>query len=420
MRWSDVLRPVGMQRVALLAPAERLRDLLVQVANEGTVDFDEDGPRPAGPMGTTPAATRLQRLAAAGALASLALQPPDLDQCEQAGHVGLIAGEAQLEGRAAEAVTRRSVCALAGWVPAGGLRHLTERVSGMGGAVVPMSAPPGAEPPTLLSQEGPAREFAPLVETYGTVPYADLDPSLLAGTAYVLMFGIMFADVGHGALVLLAAAAIRRGCWRVLSRLRPVWLFLAAAGLSSMVFGVLYGEFFGPTRAIPVLWLAPLDHPVPLLGAGAVFLAGAYALGSINRFREGGWRLAVYAPSGLADGGLFLGLGAVAGAVYFGFTWLAFIGGAITVTGVTVAYIGLFASAGGGAVGAAQAGGELFDMVARLFSNLVSFARLAAFGLTHAALGQIVWEAASGLANRAIAVPSGSAAARLSSSPVTH
>jgi V/A-type H+-transporting ATPase subunit I len=35
---------------------------------------------------------------------------------------------------------------------------------------------------------------------------------------------------------------------------------------------------------------------------------------------------------------------------------------------------------------------ELFDLVVRLGSNLVSFARLAAFGLTHAALGAVVWQ----------------------------
>jgi V/A-type H+-transporting ATPase subunit I len=36
---------------------------------------------------------------------------------------------------------------------------------------------------------------------------------------------------------------------------------------------------------------------------------------------------------------------------------------------------------------------ELVDLVIRLCSNVVSFARLAAFGLTHAALGAVVWQA---------------------------
>src|SRR5262249_12065215 len=36
------------------------------------------------------------------------------------------------------------------------------------------------------------------------------------------------------------------------------------------------------------------------------------------------------------------------------------------------------------------------DLVMRLGANLVSFARLGAFGLTHAALGLVVWQATTG------------------------
>jgi len=67
-------------------------------------------------------------------------------------------------------------------------------------------------------------------------------------------------------------------------------------------------------------------------------------------------------------------------------------------TCLAVAYVGLFAAAGGRGSGAAQAAIELFDLVLRLASNLVSFARLAAFGLTHAALGQVIWQATTGAA----------------------
>jgi V/A-type H+-transporting ATPase subunit I len=402
MRWREAIRPVTMQRVALLAPADALRDLLVHVADEGAVAFDDNGVEGGAPRADTPAATVLQRLPAASAApAALAPTGPELDRWQAAGRADLIAGEAQLEQRAEQAVVRGSVAGLAGWMPFEGVPRLAERVAPVGGAVVPMPRPPGAQPPTLLTQEGAAKEFAPLVETYGTVPYADLNPSLLAGLAYVAMFGMMFADVGHGALLLLAAVAIRLQWWARLERLRRVWLFLAGAGASSMVFGALYGEFFGPTGVVPVVWLAPLDHPIPLLGAavavGAVLLAGAYALGAINRFREGGWRLAVYAPSGLAGATLFLGLGAIAGGVYFDLVWADVLGGLVVAAGLVVAYLGLAAAAGGGFAGGAQAGVELLDLVVRLGANLVSFARLAAFGLTHAALGEVVWDATTGL-----------------------
>ncbi len=403
MRWRDTLHPVGMQRVALLAPTTALRDLLVNVADEGTVELDDAAAAdPTTTQQLTPAAVALQRLQVGGTTTTAALAPtaPDLDRCEQDGRLDLIAGEAELERRSAQAVTRDSVAALIGWMPADGLRQLAGRVAGLGGAVVPMPRPTGVQPPTQLPSEGAAREFAPLIRTYATVPYADVNPSLIAGLAYVVMFGMMFADVGHGALLLLAGVAIRRQWSPRLERLRPVWLFVAGAGVASMVFGALYGEFFGPTGVIPVLWLAPLEHPVPLLGAavgaGALLLAGAYTLGTVNRFREGGWRLAVYAPSGLAGAAMFIGLGMVSAGIYLDLTWLAALGGAVAVGGLTIAYIGLFVVAGRGAAGAVEAAIELFDLVIRLGSNLVSFARLAAFGLTHAALGAVIWQATTG------------------------
>jgi V/A-type H+-transporting ATPase subunit I len=180
-----------------------------------------------------------------------------------------------------------------------------------------------------------------------------------------------------------------------------VWLLLAGAGLASCVFGLLYGEFFGPTGVLVVLWLAPLEQPVQLLlvatGVGAVLLAGAYALGTANRWREGGWRHALYAPSGLAGAGLFLGLGLAVTGWYLEVVWLVPTGVGVAAVGVVLAFAGLLAEAGGGAAGAAQAAVQVLDTVVRLASNLVSFARLAAFGLTHAALGLVVWEATRAL-----------------------
>jgi V/A-type H+-transporting ATPase subunit I len=401
MRWREALQPVGMERVALLGPSDGLRDLLVNVADEGTVALGEV-PAENGTAATGPATARLRRLhAEVTGAASLATSLPDLDRCEQAGRLDLIAGEAQVEQRSAQALVRGSVAGLVGWVPADSLAQLAERLASVGGAVVPLTRPPGIQPPTQLSSTGAAHEFAPLVDTYSTVPYADVNPSLLAGLAYVAMFGMMFADVGHGALLLLAAIAARLGWWSRLARLRRVWLFLAGAGAASMLFGALYGEFFGPTGVIPTLWLAPLDHPLELLGAalavGALLLAGAYALGTVNRFREGGWRRAVFAPSGLAGATLFLGLGVVTASIYLGEVWLGLLGGAVALAGLATSYAGLLASAGGGAAGATEAAIELFDLVLRLGANLVSFARLAAFGLTHAALGAVIWQATTGL-----------------------
>jgi V/A-type H+-transporting ATPase subunit I len=264
--------------------------------------------------------------------------------------------------------------------------------------------PRGVQPPTLLTGDEPRRKQVPvlsrlLVDTYTTVPYADLDPARIAGVAYVVMFGMMFGDAGQGALLVIAGLLLR--FLPRLQRFRRTWLFITGAGLAAVFFGVLYGEFFGPTGVLPVLWLEPLEEPIPLLVAalvlGAVLLAGSYVLGTINRVREGGWAYALYARSGLAGALLFTAVGLLAWGLLAAQPVILVIAGVAALLALVLMFIGLFAESGGGATGGLQASVELVDSVVQLGSNLVSFTRLAAFGLTHAALMMVVWQATTAL-----------------------
>ena len=207
MSWRDGALPVRMQRVAIVAPRPALRAALVRVADAGVLELDRT--TRAAEATTGEAGRRLARMPGRAVEPRLAAEPPDLDVLEKDGLTDLLAGEAQVEEHAAGAVVRGDVAAVAGWTPATELAPLRERLQAVGGAVVPLPRPPGADPPTQLAAGAAHRSFAPLVETYATVRYADLDPSVLAGVAYTVMFGMMFADAGHGAVLLLGALLLR-------------------------------------------------------------------------------------------------------------------------------------------------------------------------------------------------------------------
>ena len=402
MGWREASAPVRMQRVALVCPRAVLRDMLVRVADGGVVEIDRTTTSGSSAGGAGSEAARRLLSARPSPDPRLSAATPDLGDLQRDGRDDLLAGEAELESYADDAVVRDEVAALAGWVPTTELPQLTSRLADVGVGVVPIPSPCGVDPPTMLhSGEGLRRSFTPLVDTYGTVPYADVDPSVLAGLAYVLMFGMMFGDAGHGALLVVLGLLMRAGRPRVLARFHKVWSFVVGSGLAAIVFGLLYGEFFGPTGVVPVLWLAPLGQPVTLLavavGVGAVFLAVAQIVGTVNRWREGGWPLALSAPSGIAGAALLGGLGLIALGVNDRLGWLVVSGALVMAGGVALAYIGFLAAAGGGAAGITQASVEVFDAVIRVGANLVSFTRLAAFGLTHAALGKVVWDGTTGL-----------------------
>ncbi|MDI3242318.1 V-type ATPase 116kDa subunit family protein [Arthrobacter sp. AL08] len=357
MRQRESLAPVRMERVALVVPEQNRRQMLVDLAASAVVELD---------LPYTPG--------------------NDAEELDKAAAAFIASGPS---------------AALVGWTPRREIPALEATLAPLGAAVVPLPRPRWTQPPTMLAGGDRSRVSRTLVDTYGTVPYADLDPSRLAGIAYVLMFGMMFGDVGHGAVLLAVGLLLRSGRIKKLAKLQRTWLFVTGAGLAAMVFGALYGEAFGPTGLIPVLWLEPLANPVPLLvaglGVGAFLLAGAYAIGTINRVREGGWGYALYSRSGIAGSLLFVAVGLLVWGVGTGTGILTAAAVVVSLAALVFIFIGLFVEAGGGATAGFQAVIELVDTVIRLGSNLVSFARLAAFGLTHAALLMVVWNGTTAL-----------------------
>lgn len=406
MPWREALAGEPMLRVAIVTPDWSLRGVLVAVADSGAVELEATTDRADLPADA--ATVALRRLAPDGAVPPrLSPTAPDVASLEADGQVALLAGEAQLEHRLHQAIHRGEVAAFVGWMPQRRFPELSRRLAGYGAAVVRLPVPRGVEPPTA-PRPGAVREtFAPLVSTYATPPYADVDPTILAGMSYAVMFGAMFGDAGHGLLLLLAALALRLGWPRPVAALRPRWLLVAAAGGCATAFGLAYGEFFGPTGLVPTLWVEPVEQPVHLLvagvGLGAVLLAGAYAVGIVNRIREAGLVAALFLASGVAGALLFLAAGVAAAAWFTGTGWLAVAAVVTATVGLVLAYLGLLAAAGRGVAGMVQAAVELLDVVVRLGANVASFARLGAFGLTHAVLGWIVWDLTTAAAGRGAA-----------------
>ncbi|MFD0533724.1 V-type ATPase 116kDa subunit family protein [Actinomadura luteofluorescens] len=306
--------------------------------------------------------------------------------------------------RAAGAVRKGHVAAVVGWMPRAAHAALAARLAEVGAALVRLPHPRGVEAPSLLQgedrRESLRGSLVPLVATYGPVPYADLDPTPLAWAAYVLMFGIMFGDAGHGLLLLAAAAALLAGRPRRAAPLRRAWPFVLGAGITSTAFGVLYGEFFGPTRVVPRLWLSPLDSPVRLLvfavGLGAVLLVAPTRWASSTGGGRGLVRRTVRALGHLRRFGLPRrgrpGRGRLLPAAR---RRARRCGRRRPRTGGGLHR--LLRQGGGGGTGAVETVVELFDLVMRLGANVVSFARLAAFGLTHAALAAVVWTGTAAL-----------------------
>jgi V/A-type H+-transporting ATPase subunit I len=284
---------------------------------------------------------------------------------------------------------------LAGWVPRKDLPRLDERLGNELTAWFREEREPRPDEIDRVPsvQEFPAllRPFSLLVRNFGTPRYDEFDPTLLFAVTFILMFGSMFGDVGHGAVILLAGWYFRR-------RIGDFFWLSLLAGLSSIAFGFLYGSVFGSEEVLQPLWMSPMHDPVRLLLLavywGFGFIVVVTLLSIFNFIRLGLRSQALLHQRGLA--GLLFYIGLV---LYVAGLNNDAIPGQLAIALILIGAAGVIA----GLWRASESrGGErllivLIEMAETLtgyFSNTVSFLRVAAFALNHAALAFAVFTVA--------------------------
>ncbi len=102
----------------------------------------------------------------------------------------------------------------------------------------------GSQAPTKLNNPKLFRPFEALVNMYGVPSYGELDPTIFVAICYVLLFGIMFGDVGQG-LVIATLSFIFYKKYK-----QEVILIGVYIGISAMVFGFVYGSIFGDEHVL--------------------------------------------------------------------------------------------------------------------------------------------------------------------------
>ncbi|MGY4706617.1 V-type ATP synthase subunit I [Candidatus Bipolaricaulota sp. J31] len=314
---------------------------------------------------------------------------------------------AVLEARGLAGETRE-VAVVTGWVPKRALEELQQAVRHKPEWVLEAREVPyrmatdrdGLPVPTELRNPRPLKPFEALVRLYGLPRYGGFDPTLLFSLLFVGLFGMMFGDLGHGLVLflvglLLRMLPVRQGLSRTGGLLVPV-------GLSSMIFGVLYGSVFGYEDIIPALWFHPMDAIDRLLVYAISIGAGVIVVGIVAnivakliqaRLDELLWeRFGILGLWFYLGGLLLLGMSRGFSAWRIGLVFAPLIlmaGGKLIVElrkaraeGSSRGFVFLI-----GAV-------DLFETFIVYFSNTLSFIRVAAFALNHVALSLAIFQVA--------------------------
>lgn len=105
-------------------------------------------------------------------------------------------------------------------------------------------------PPVKLKNNIFTKGFEFYTEMYGLPNYREFDPTTFIAITYTILFGIMFGDVGHGLMVMLAGIIMKK------KFKMDIGSILIPCGISGAVFGFVYGSVCGYEHVLDPVYKA--------------------------------------------------------------------------------------------------------------------------------------------------------------------
>jgi V/A-type H+-transporting ATPase subunit I len=138
-----------------------------------------------------------------------------------------------------------------GWVPgdrADRIREALEKVTNGRIYIEELEVDDDARVPVEYENPSFASPTQVLMDIYARPRYSELDPTLMVAIVFPIFFGMILGDVGYGAVLLVLSLVLRK--FLKSDEGRMLLKVLSYASISSIIFGVLYSEFFG----FPLPW----------------------------------------------------------------------------------------------------------------------------------------------------------------------
>ena len=265
------------------------------------------------------------------------------------------------------------------------------------------------EPPTKLKNPAFFRPYEMYVKMYGLPNYNEFDPTILVAITYSFIFGIMYGDVGQGLCLMIGGFLLYKKKHSDLAGI------ISMAGIFSTIFGFMFGSIFGFEEVIPALWLRPREEMITLPGVGSIntILVCAIVFGMFLTLVTMVLHIMNYSKQKNTEETYF-GTNSFAGIIFYGLVVvmiiLVFSGHTVPAASLFGVLIALSALAmffkepltkiiekekgpkieGGMVMFLVQGFFEMFEVCLSYFSNTLSFVRIGAFAVSHAAMMSVV------------------------------
>lgn len=165
-------------------------------------------------------------------------------------------------------------------------------------------------PPVILKNPAFSKRYEYYVKMFGLPNYDELDPTMLVAITYTLFFGIMFGDFGQGILLSIVGGLM----WKL--KKMDIGKILIPCGISSAIFGFIYGSCFGFEEAFnPIYKLLfgmdekPVDVMSPAtsnmivyasVGVGAVVIMIVMLMNIFSSLKRRDYESGLFGPNGIA------------------------------------------------------------------------------------------------------------------------
>ncbi|MBN1561766.1 ATPase V [candidate division KSB1 bacterium] len=162
--------------------------------------------------------------------------------------------------------------------------------------------------------------FEMLVENFAIPAYGSIDPTPFVALSYLMMFGLMFSDAGHG-LVLILVGILGNRLTKAKAGINKLFQLITYCGFSAVLFGVLFGSYFGFAVIKPIWfnyhgivaghssgnrYITDIYSILKITIFFGIFIIGAGVLLSwINAIRKKKWLRLVFDKTGLLGGWLY-------------------------------------------------------------------------------------------------------------------
>ena len=175
----------------------------------------------------------------------------------------------------------RSAFLISGYVPKKAVAALEKALDKFVLSMEVEEVPEDEEAPVLLKNNKFTESVEGIVASFGLPAKGEIDPTAIMSFFYVFFFGMMLSDAAYGILVFLVCFILVKKFPRMDSSMRKSLKLFMYGGLSTLIWGILFGGYFGDAidvvaetffhvnvpegGLIKALWFVPLNDPMKLL-----------------------------------------------------------------------------------------------------------------------------------------------------------